>query len=324
MPSTIAQLEAAQDLSDLYTVFATHNYTAGWHKARPSLWRQPNSAFKPMHWRYREAAVALDRAGEWIGTELAERRNLLMYNPVGENDYATARTLVSAYQMIQPGEHARAHRHTPNALRLVLDSEPGLYTVVDGVKLPMNPGDVLLTPNWSWHSHYNEGKHRAYWIDFLDVPLVHLLEPMFYEEYPGGFQPVTSEPNQHPYWFSLEWVRGELAKSKPNAAGIRRLTLPSTQYMPTMALSYLQIPAGASTGTHSSTASRIFAVTSGHGTATIGNLKAKWERGDVFVAPSWTPYELHASEDAMVFEVTDEPALRALGFYRDLDPPPPT
>src|SRR5260370_25647918 len=89
--------------------------------------------------------------------------------------------LVAVYQMILPGEWARAHRHTPNALRLILDAEPGTYTQVDGVDIAMEPGDVLLTPNWSTHGHGNRGNASAYWLDFLDVPLVQLLEPMFFE-----------------------------------------------------------------------------------------------------------------------------------------------
>ncbi len=89
--------------------------------------------------------------------------------------------MVTAYQMIMPGEWARSHRHTPNALRLILDSEPGTYTEVDGVKIAMEPGDVLLTPNWSSHGHGNNSRACAYWLDFLDVPLVQLLEPMFFE-----------------------------------------------------------------------------------------------------------------------------------------------
>ena len=61
-----------------------------------------------------------------------------------------------------PGEKARSHRHTPNALRLVLDAAPGAYTIVNGKRLPMAPNDVVLTPNWCWHGHGNDGKGRAY------------------------------------------------------------------------------------------------------------------------------------------------------------------
>ncbi len=313
---TIRTLNSAKNLDDLYKVFDVSRYTAGWHKKRPSLWREPKSEFRPMHWRYAEAVVALDRAGEWIGTDLAERRNLLMFNPVGDNDYATLRTLVAAYQMIKPGEYARGHRHSPNALRLVLDAEPGLFTVVDGVKLPMRSGDVLLTPTWCWHSHYNEGRSKAYWIDVLDVPLVHLLESMFYEEYPGGLQPVTSEPAECPFWFPLHWVEAEIAKCPAGNGGFRRMVLPSQAQFPTMELSYLQLPGGASTGSERTTANRIFAVTRGRGVSMVGDMKAEWERGDVFVVPIWTPFEIRASEDAMIFQVSDEPVQQALRLFR--------
>jgi gentisate 1,2-dioxygenase len=112
---------------------------------------------------------------------------LARYNPLEGNTYATTRTLIAAYQMILPGEKARSHRHTPNALRLILEGE-GAYTVVDGVRLDMHPGDVVLTPNWYWHGHCSEADVPCYWLDGLDVPLVHLLQPMFFESYPGGFQ----------------------------------------------------------------------------------------------------------------------------------------
>ena len=40
---------------------------------------------------------------------------------------------------------------------------------------------MLLTPNWSTHGHGNHSRANAYWLDFLDAPLVQLLEPMFFE-----------------------------------------------------------------------------------------------------------------------------------------------
>lgn len=38
----------------------------------------------------------------------------------------------------------------------------------------MAAGDVVLTPNWCWHGHGNDGNVRGYWLDFLDVPLMQL------------------------------------------------------------------------------------------------------------------------------------------------------
>ena len=115
------------------------NMGAGWAKKTPSMWPEPKRTFRPHRWSYAQAKGALDAAGRLINTELAERRNLILQNP-GES-YATSRTIVAAYQMIMPGEKARSHRHTPNALRLIIDSEPGAYTIVNGEKLKMMPGE---------------------------------------------------------------------------------------------------------------------------------------------------------------------------------------
>src|SRR5436305_15114284 len=128
------QLKNAGSLDELYSLLKPLNAGAGWKKPAPSLWDEPRKTFVPHCWRYDQARAALDAAGRLINTELAERRNLILYNPVPGNNYATARTLLAAYQMILPGERARSHRHTPNALRLIVDAEPGAYTIVDGVK----------------------------------------------------------------------------------------------------------------------------------------------------------------------------------------------
>jgi gentisate 1,2-dioxygenase len=310
--SLVAQ---ASSLNELYPIINDHCFTAGWHKKRPSLWSAPQSELQPMHWRYRDGKQVLDRAGEWIGTDLAERRNLIMFNPVGDNDYASVRTLITAYQMIKPGEYAKTHRHTPNALRLILEADPGVYTVVDGVKIAMTPGAVAYTPGWTWHSHYNEGTANAYWIDFLDVPLVHLLEPMFYEQHPDEYQPITGEAAQSDWAFSAEWVANQLAEQAELAPGVRRLSLPNPQ-MVTMELRFLSMVEGGVARLGRSTASSIFAIAGGSGTATIGEQRFAWERGDVLACPSWTPAELEAHDDALIFEVSDEPTLRRLGFYR--------
>src|SRR6202165_5138652 len=176
-----SDLARSGPLEELYGKLDKVGMGAGWNKPTPSLWAVPRKSLVPAHWAYEQARGALDAAGRLINTALAERRNLILVNPAEGNTYGTTRTLVAAYQMIMPGEWARVHRHTPNALRLILDAEPGTYTEVDGVNIAMEPGDVLLTPNWSTHGHGNDSKACAYWLVFLEAPLVQLLEPMFFE-----------------------------------------------------------------------------------------------------------------------------------------------
>lgn len=309
-------LQAATDLDALYPVLDANRMTAGWHKKRPSLWKEPLTEYQPLHWSYDVGTLALDQAGRWMDTEMAERRNLLLFNPVGDNDYDTVRTLVAAYQMVKPGEYARAHRHSPNALRLVVDAGPGCYTVVDGVKLPMASGDLLLTPGNAWHSHFNLGDANAYWIDVLDVPLVHRLEPMFVEHLEGGTQAVESTPESHPYWFPIDQVMKAL-DAIPAKDGVKQHRLDCAASMKTIAITYHQMAKGSQVKPQQNTASRIVCVASGRGTARIRERSFDFARGDVMAVPSWHDYSFSAVEDTLLVEISDEPVLKALGFYRE-------
>ena len=102
----------------------------GWMRGEQPSESQSN--MRTHVWRGDEARAALQEASGFVGTDVAERRNLIMVNPAPGNTYGTTRNIVAAFQMIQPGETARSHRHTPAALRLVLDAAEDVYTVVDG------------------------------------------------------------------------------------------------------------------------------------------------------------------------------------------------
>jgi len=100
----------------------------------PSLYTEPKQNFIPAMWYWEDGRAALDAAERLINTELAERWNRNLFNPVEGYSYATVRTLEGAYQMILPGETACSHRHTPNALRPVLEGESA-YTIDDDARL---------------------------------------------------------------------------------------------------------------------------------------------------------------------------------------------
>ena len=84
-----------------------------------------------------------------------ERRALQLFNPGLDGRWATTNNLIAAVQVLLPGEVARAHRHTPTAIRFIIEGT-GAYTAVDGERVYMEPGDLILTPSWSWHDHGNE------------------------------------------------------------------------------------------------------------------------------------------------------------------------
>jgi len=326
MPSR-QELAQSGTLEDLYGKLGQISIGPGWAKATPSLWPAPKKTFAPAHWKYEQARGALDAAGRLINTELAERRNLILFNPAAENGYGTVRTLVAAYQMIMPGEWARAHRHTPNALRLILDSEPGTYTEVDGVKIAMEPGDVLLTPNWSSHGHGNDSRANAYWLDFLDVPLVQLLEPMFFEPAEGegeetsnGAPPTTDSP----FVFTLSDTlkRLDAAVPDPSSPFGTHVQL-GNPAMDTIGLSMMRLAPRVRTAAYRATTNNIYAIVKGTGATTIDGERFEWSRGDVIAAPAWRPHCHEAAEDALMFRVSDEPVMARLGFLRVEEPKQP-
>lgn len=301
-------------LDDLYAAFTALNMEGGWHRRFPALWPQPRANFLPHQWRYADVKPILARAGELIGTDKAERRNLTMFNPVEGNVYSTLRSMVAAYQMIRPGETARAHRHTPNALRLILEGR-GTYTVVDGHRVEMRPGDVLLTPAWAWHSHDNVGPDDCYWMDFLDVPLVHLLEPMFYEPHPEGVEADPAPVDSSPLAFRREdtLARLDVAAASDDAHASVQLGDPALK---TIRLDMQRLIAGRDAARCRTTANIIYAVVEGHGQTDIDGQTFNWSFGDTIAIPAWRPYRHRADSDALLLKVSDAPVMAAFDWLR--------
>ena len=110
---------------------------------------------------------------------------LMLRNPGLGGEASITGSLFAGLQLIMPGEIAGTHRHSPCALRFIIEGE-GAYTAINGEKAPMTVGDLILTPSMVWHDHGNTGKDPVVWLDGLDLPLVRFLGPMFAELYNGG------------------------------------------------------------------------------------------------------------------------------------------
>ncbi len=293
------------------------NLTPGWvPRNKPILLPQPMSEFVPAHWSYAAAKAALDAAGPLIDLSMAERRNLILRNPAQGTNFETMRTLVCAYQMMLPGEIAPSHRHSSHAVRVIIDGK-GSYSIVNGQKIPMETGDVVLTPGWYWHGHGHDGDQPAYWFDGLDLPLTQLLEPMFYEEHPEKYEPVERIVTSSPLRFTRESMARGLDDAKPDPEGFHgpRIAL-ATPDMPPMALHVERIEGGAKTRPHRSTANTGFLVLDGSGTTKIGGRDFSWRKGDAFAAPTWTKIEHNIASDALLFTLSDEPLMRFAHYYR--------
>ena len=107
--------------------------------------------------------------------EFADRQSILLTNPGLDGRLQVTNTIRCAISIYNPGDIAPAHVHSPNASRTIL-SDKGGYTNVEGERCEANRGDIILTPNGTWHDHGNEDKEPVIWIDMLDWPLMEFLD----------------------------------------------------------------------------------------------------------------------------------------------------
>ena len=215
-----AQLGTIEELpADYRDAMARVNIGPLWPQLRNAL---PHDVPKPVTqatlWKYDAIRPLLMRAGELTPLEKAERRVLFLIDPGrGPGAMQVTSTLYVGFQLLMPGESAPAHKHTPSAARIVVEGE-GAFTVVDGEKLPMSAGDLILTPGGSWHDHGHGGAQPVVWLDALDLPLFVYLEGSYAVEAP------LQKPRNRPDTSEVEYTGAGLSPSR------RRDKAPATAY----------------------------------------------------------------------------------------------
>ena len=145
---------------------------------------KPQPRTRATHWSYAALKPLLLKAGELTPIEKAERRVLVLANPGhGLEKMQASAAMYLGMQLLLPGEWAPSHRHTPNAVRMIVEGE-GAYTTVDGDKCAMRRGDLILTPTGLWHEHGHDGSEPVVWLDVLDLPLVYYMEASYHVDGP--------------------------------------------------------------------------------------------------------------------------------------------
>lgn len=175
------ELGRLEDLPQSYRDELTAlNLVPLWPSLRAVLPPQvPTRKTAPTHWAYQHLRPLLMQSGELTPMHKAERRVLVLANPGhGLEKMQASAAMYLGMQLLLPGEWAPSHRHTPNAVRMVVEGE-GAYTTVDGEKCPMQRGDLILTPTGLWHEHGHEGDAPVVWLDVLDLPLVYYTETSY-------------------------------------------------------------------------------------------------------------------------------------------------
>ena len=158
---------------------------------------KPQPRTRATHWSYEGLRRLLLKAGELTPIEKAERRVLVLANPGhGLDKMQASAAMYLGMQLLLPGEWAPSHRHTPNAVRMVVEGE-GAWTTVEGEKCVMQRGDLILTPTGLWHEHGHDGAEPVVWLDVLDLPLVYYLEASYHVD--GQRQAVQPDSGERTY-----------------------------------------------------------------------------------------------------------------------------
>jgi len=304
---------------------------------------QPKMIAHMWPWSLLESIVEESARAVPVGDE---RRALQLFNPGLGGRWATTNNLIAAVQVLLPGEVARAHRHTPTAIRFIIEGI-GAYTAVDGERVYMAPGDLILTPSWAWHDHGNETKERVVWMDGLDIPLIAAVEAMFFQFYNEPQVPASRAPNSSRQLHGHAHISPTWVKEKPQSSPLLLYSWEETSkaldalrdhegsafdgialeyrhpqtggpVLPTMACCAQLLRPGEHTKAHRHTGSAVYHVVKGQGSTIIAGQRFVWSKGDIIALPPWALHQ-HAnsskSEDAVLFSIQDSPVFQALGLY---------
>ena len=193
------ELGRLEDLPREYRdALARQNLVPLWPSLRSVLPpHKPQPRTRATHWSYAALRPLLLEAGELTPIEKAERRVLVLANPGhGLDRMQASAAMYLGMQLLLPGEWAPSHRHTPNAVRMVVEGT-GAWTTVDGERCEMRRGDLILTPTGLWHEHGHDGAEPVVWLDVLDLPLVYYLEASYHVD--GDRQDVKPGRGERAY-----------------------------------------------------------------------------------------------------------------------------
>ena len=330
----MGQTDAAR-LDQIRQAWRDANVTPLWET---TAHKPADSTPRAYHWKWQVLRPLIDQAIEVTGMENAERRVLALTNPDAIGGRNTTTNLNGCLQVLMPGESARPHRHTPNALRFVLEGG-GATTVVDGKRCPMAEGDLIITPGMSWHEHRHDGTAPIVWFDALDVPLHQYLGTAVFEPGPPKDLPKPTDDAAFAVANIVPELQGAPAYSPvfryPWAASLAALAAAplardgsrKIRYVnpltggPVMSLvdCYMtRIEAGAETIPYRTTNNAVGVVVEGAGASRIGNETFAWQPKDIFSMPhgNWVSHRCD-SGSATLFVVTDREVLRRLDLLTE-------
>jgi len=327
-----------EEAASFRAALAALDMSALWEQDERSVGHRPG-AEPAQIWRWEQVEPLITEAIRATSIESADRRVLSLRRPAS-NSAAQMLTpnLVAALQILMPGEVAPPHRHTMGALRFVMEGD-GAETLVDGKACVMEPGDMIITPGWTWHEHVHKGKQRMVWFDGLDVPIHSHLETIRFQPGPArdmapqlpdaafaaaGLVPQTKfEGRSYSPLYRYPWAtaKAALEATPPSEDGSRilRYTNPTTggPALDLIDCFLVGLDPGRQTRACRSSATAICVVAEGAGSSKIGEREFAWTKNSIFTVPhgNWTSHR--ADDKAILFMMTDRDLMHRLGLLTD-------
>ena len=338
----MSQTLAPADVGHYYQRLAELSTLPFWQREE---FTEPSGPERGHVWHWHDLYPELARSRDIVDQAAAlQRRALILRNPGLTPPAAGATpTIAAAYQMLFPGESAPVHAHSMSALRFGLAGS-GARMVIDGDRVPMEPGDLILTPGWSWHGHVHPGgEEPVVWMDGLDVPFVAGLRAGFFRDDPYSGDPLPiqdatgtaagptalgpagthsghhSPIRRYPWHEAYPALRRLMATATGNNPVARleyRNPVTGGPALATLGCLLEGLRARARTRPRRETASSVIAVARGTGALNCGQTFTLLPN-DVAAIPAWTWHQLIAADDDLIlFRVTDRPIHDAFGLFR--------
>lgn len=318
-----------------------------WNSVNEDMPWSPRPESLPTLWRHEDIRPLAVQSADFVKGHDAALRVITLVNPGHRGSYESAvGHLYSGLQVINPDERMTAHRHAASAIRYVIEGSGG-WTAVDGDKIAVEPGDVVVTPSQLWHEHGNDtDTGPVIWQDCTNDPLVNTLGANFFELHPEGSHlpgaapsdtlriyggvllPDDRRTSENSTLFSYPWRKCYDAVRDAAESGVHsafdgtmmEFTNPvnGNSVTQTMGAHLQRLMPGETTLSHRHTGSVVYVVAQGSGHSVIDGEPYEWAAGDTFCVPSWSTHR-HTNrsidDEAVLFSYNEFPLMRRLGLY---------